>query len=72
LKRKINRRNLIIGGGAAVASAVSALSESNAFAGQHPQQEKTHPNQTTEKPKLAPPKNGDEAMARLLAGNERF
>ena len=69
MNRKINRRNLILGGGAA---AVSALSNSAALAGQNLRQEKDKPHQQSDAAKLAPPKDGDEAMARLLAGNERF
>ena len=68
MNQKINRRNLILGGTAAVSVALSnasVFSNANALAGQIPQQEK-------DKPKLSPPKDGDEAMARLLAGNERF
>jgi len=61
LKRKINRRNLILGGSAA---AVTAVSNSTALAGKIPQ--------SHDKAKLDPPKNGEEAMKRLLAGNERF
>ena len=59
---------MILGGTAAVSVALSnasVFSNANALAGQIPQQEK-------DKPKLSPPKDGDEAMARLLAGNERF
>ena len=63
MKGKINRRNLILGGSASAVAAVSALSNSRAFAAQDHQQEKAKP---------APPKDGDEAMTRLLAGNERF
>ena len=68
MKSKINRRNMIIGGSAV---AVSALSNSQSLAGQNPQQEKDKP-ESSEPVKLAPPKDGKEAMARLLAGNERF
>ena len=63
MKGKINRRNLILGGSASAVAAVSALSNSSAFAVQDHQQDKAKP---------APPKDGDEAMTRLLAGNERF
>ena len=74
MKSKINRRNLILGGGAAVAAAVSS---SNAFAIENSVQEgsqkkQPQPSSSTDRSKLLPPKDGDEAMTRLLAGNERF
>jgi len=63
MDKKINRRNLIIGGGIA---ATSALSATNAFS-QHPAQE------TESKPTpMSPPKNSDQALDRLLEGNKRF
>ena len=58
---KINRRNLILGGSAV---AVAAVSSNSALARENLQ--------SSDKAKLAPPKDGDEAMERLLAGNERF
>jgi len=61
LNGKINRRNLILGGSAV---AVAAVSSNSAFARENLQ--------SSDKAKLAPPKDGDEAMERLLAGNERF
>ena len=67
---KINRRNLILGGSAAAAA--TALSNSSALAGQNPQQEHAKSNQASSESGVAPPKDGEEAMARLLAGNERF
>ena len=56
---KINRRNLILGG---TAIAVSAASSQSALARENLLSSDTA--------KLAPPKDGEEAMARLLAGNE--
>jgi len=61
LNGKINRRNLILGGSAV---AVAAVSSNSALARENLQ--------SSDKAKLAPPKDGDEAMERLLAGNERF
>ena len=60
---KINRRNLIIGGSAA---AVTAVSKPSAFAGSSLQ------SSDKDKDNPAAPKNGKEALERLLAGNERF
>jgi len=60
MKKQINRRNLILGGGLAAASALSA---SSAFA----QEE----NEASPKV-MAPPKNWEEALDRLLTGNKRF
>jgi len=67
MKRQINRRNLILGSGIAAAT---ALSTSKAFSQQStekPKQEETKPQKT-----MPPPKTCEEAMQRLLAGNERF
>lgn len=61
---------MILGGSAAAVA--SALSDSSAFAGQNPQQDKTKPHQSSDKTKLPPPKDCEEAMARLLDGNKRF
>ena len=69
MSNKINRRSLMLAGGAA---AVTAVSNSTAFAGGDPKQEKDKPHQSSGQAKVAPPKDGDEAMARLLAGNARF
>ena len=62
-KKKINRRNLIVGGGLAAAS---ALSVSNAFS-----QQPTHEHDEDQKV-MPPPNSSEEAMERLLAGNKRF
>ncbi len=69
MNNKINRRNLMLGGSAAAVTAVAGSGVANALARQHSQQEQAEPSDAT---KLLPPKNGDEAMARLLAGNARF
>ena len=76
MKRKINRRNLILGGGA-TAAAVVAASPPSVFALQTPveegsQQKQSQPSPSPESSKLHPPKDGDQAMVRLLAGNARF
>ena len=59
---------MILGGSAV---AVSALSNSKSLAEQNRHQEKDKP-KSSEPAKLAPPKDCKEAIARLLAGNERF
>lgn len=64
MEKRINRRNLILGGGI---TAASALSASSGFS-QQPKQEKEESNQKS----MAPPKDYKEAMERLLAGNKRF
>ena len=63
-EKQINRRNMILGGGFAAAS---ALSVSKAFS-QQPKQEKSEPIQK----ETSPPKDWKEALDRLMDGNKRF
>lgn len=63
-KKQINRRNLILSGGIAAASTLSA---SKAFS-QHPTPQEHGSAQQV----MPPPKDSEEAMQRLLEGNQRF